>query len=494
MNTGLRSQIIFTLTVLILSALILATSVLLASTRDILVEQKIALTRPLVTSFATDITNKFENAGVFPKVLSVPAQPAGLEGLRWQVFDQQLHKVAGNDERLAFPQQLSSLRFLREPLVEVESSKLLPFFRSGEIVFFVPLLSSGRFVGLVDVHVELNDVRRYLLTAGGLSLFLILFFGLLITSVGYYLLGKIILQPLQPLLIATRKIAAGKLVGPEIQRSGARELTSLSEAFSTMVCQLKTSQQQSTAQIDQLQNINQELVQTQQELLRTERMASVGHLAAGMAHEIGNPLGAITGYLNLLADGISDSDLSELVERIQDQTQRIDILVRELLDYAGSRQSQGRCDNPENTLQETIQMLEHQGLFKDHSFNCRIGSSLSAPAMTAERLQQLVVNLLINARDATAVGGGIALKANDYEGGLLLEVVDEGEGIDPQVLPAIFDPFFTTKPLGQGRGLGLSVCQHIVTDAQGTIDVHSTPGKGCCMRIFLPAAPNVPSG
>jgi signal transduction histidine kinase len=207
-----------------------------------------------------------------------------------------------------------------------------------------------------------------------------------------------------------------------------------------------------------------------------------------MAHEIGNPLGAVVGYLEFLKGEYPPGREKEIIERALGETGRIDRLVRELLDYAAPAGSELQTFDPVAAMAEASDILAHQGAFEGLHLDDRLPPTLPATYMVRHQLVQVFINLLLNARDASMVRGTIRLGGGE-EGGLVrLSVADAGAGMDPETLAHIFDPFFTTKAPGKGRGLGLAVCQRVVSEAGGRIDVRSVPGQGSEFTVWLKKA------
>jgi signal transduction histidine kinase len=252
-----------------------------------------------------------------------------------------------------------------------------------------------------------------------------------------------------------------------------------------MTSALRTSRQETADHIDELNRANKELSDTRDELIRSEKLATVGHLAAGMAHEIGNPLGALTGYLGLLEQEVGEES-RELVGRAQGEAGRIDRLVRELLDYAAPGHMSSEPFDALAALREALQLLEEQQAMEGLTLKVTMPESLPETCGSHAKLVQVFLNLLLNARDASLPSGELSVSADQTDDSLVFRIEDNGAGIPTDILPHIFDPFYTTKPQGKGRGLGLAVCYHIVTEMGGRIDVNSQPGHGSCFTIYLP--------
>jgi two-component system NtrC family sensor kinase len=230
---------------------------------------------------------------------------------------------------------------------------------------------------------------------------------------------------------------------------------------------------------------------------RADRLAIVGQLAAGLAHEMNTPLGSISGHaeeslevLEELTEGrLSRSNAEELRGRllaIMRQANRCSRIATRLLQFAeATRPTVAECD-AEQVMAEVLELIASVAQEKRVKINRHIADNLPAAPMGASEMEQLLINLLQNSLDASNSGGHITIEATVHERELLLTITDTGCGIPHEVLNRIFDPFFTTKPVGHGTGLGLSVCHGIVRRAGGSIEVQSAPGQGTRVTIALP--------
>ncbi len=228
----------------------------------------------------------------------------------------------------------------------------------------------------------------------------------------------------------------------------------------------------------------------ERQLMHAEKLASVGILAAGVAHEIGNPLSAVSGYAQLLSkDEVSEDERQEFGNAIFDLAQRIDKIIRDLLDYSRPSPFQGQMVEVNQAIEAVLNMfftskrLNTQNL----AINRDLARALPAVRMDRDQLQQVVLNMVMNAAQAMGQGGVLNISTSQEQGGwVTLSFADTGPGILPENMRSLFDPFFTTKPPGQGTGLGLSICDRIISQAGGRIEVTSKMGKGTTFKIWLP--------
>jgi signal transduction histidine kinase len=218
-----------------------------------------------------------------------------------------------------------------------------------------------------------------------------------------------------------------------------------------------------------------------------EELASIATLVAGLAHEIGTPMGVIQGHAKMLESSVAGDDASWRLQTIQDQIARISRIIQMLLNMARPRRSRRQPVSLEPLLETTLSFLSEK-LARRQVEVVREFEPVSSVIGDPERLQQLFLNLFLNAADAMPDGGQLGLKLRTEDGEVVARVADTGAGIPEADLERVFDPFFTTKPAGEGNGLGLMVCRGIVGDHGGSIEATSCEGQGSEFVIRLPAA------
>ena len=313
----------------------------------------------------------------------------------------------------------------------------------------------------------------------------ILLFAIVIAVFGSLILRRIIILPLRNLLKATQEISQGNL-NARVSISADNELAQLGEAFNKMAEEIQQKQKSLEQKLKELEQINQELRQTQDQLVFSEKMASVGKLAAGVAHEIGNPLSIIIGYLEYVSRSSNLREQErESLKRAEEETRRINQIIRELLDYSRPVSQTYESVNINQIIYETLNLVKLQKGFDRIQTQLDLEESLPPVMGNRNQIKQVLVNLLLNARDAMPDGGILTLKTRRENQLVQIEIADTGIGIPEENLKKIFDPFFTTKEPGRGIGLGLSISLKIIETMGGKIEVESKPGQGSIFRLKL---------
>ncbi|MEJ2080765.1 MAG: ATP-binding protein [Acidobacteriota bacterium] len=223
------------------------------------------------------------------------------------------------------------------------------------------------------------------------------------------------------------------------------------------------------------------------QLQQAERLSSIGLFAAGIAHEVNTPLAGISSYAQMLLDETPKSDPNrELLERIEQQSFRASEILNNLLNFARFSERDFEEVNLNNLMLDTLSLLEHQ--FKKSAVEVDLDFEPTLPNTLGNggKLQQVFMNLFLNARDAMPRGGRLKLVSRSVNSELLIQIQDSGTGISREDIQRIYDPFFTTKAVGEGTGLGLSVTYGIIQEHSGRISVDSVEGKGTTFSLYFP--------
>ena len=350
---------------------------------------------------------------------------------------------------------------------------------------------SGRVVGALYVAI-LEAPILAARTQVMLTFLVVCLVGLGIVLALTYLLTRTMIYPLEEMAAATRRIAAGDL-DASVNVASRDEVGELASAFNNMLRSLKTMnqelQQWGHTLEEKVRERTDELVAVQARMARSEKLASIGRLAAGVAHGINNPLGGILSLTMLaLEDMPADHPLRDDLNTVVAQTLRCREVVKGLLDF--SRQSDARAVRTgiNTVIESTLGLLERNAMFDNIRTVRRLGEDLPPVLIDPGQLQEAIINLVVNAVDAMEERGELTVETTaDGSGEVVIAVSDTGKGIPPEDMPLLFEPFFTTKKVGKGTGLGLAIVHGVVTSAGGRIEVASRPGA-TTFTIRLPQA------
>jgi two-component system, NtrC family, sensor kinase len=355
---------------------------------------------------------------------------------------------------------------------------------------------AGEVIGMLSVGI-LESTYTAIRNRVILSFFGIATLGfLLILGITYYMIRNIT-RPIGEMVSATRNIIAGRF-DREVRANSPGEIALLAESFNAMLKSLRQMrsdlEEWGRTLEEKVKQRTEELVAMQARVAQSERLASLGMLAAGVAHEVNNPLGGILALTGLTVEDMpkDDPNRENLVEVIR-QTERCRDIVKGLLEF--SRQSKGNREpiDLNRVLEDTLSLVGKQALFFNISVVCQLEPDLPPVVADRSQIQQVFINILMNAVQAMNERGTITIVTRHNSSGHSAEVAisDTGQGIPPEQIDRIFDPFFTTKESGHGTGLGLSIAYGIVTTHGGNISVQSEVGKGSTFTIRMPAEPQV---
>ncbi len=393
----------------------------------------------------------------------------------------------------------------RAPLVPMEDIEAA--FNSGKqwlcrhddrgvlrVYLYLPVEVDGKSLGLLEAtrpatelqRNKLNTVYRNLWVAGGTAILAILLVGV----VGVRMVGR----PIEQLVEKTRRVAKGDLSGP-VHLKSRDELSELAESINDMCAQLAESQQR-------VKEETKARIKAMDQLRHSDRLRTVGRLAAGVAHELGTPLNVVSGRAGLIASGkLSDDDIAGSAATIKAEADRMTAIIRKLLDFARRNTPQRSPADLNCVARETVDLLSALARKRQVEIVVHTDDEPLVSSVDVGQIQQVLTNLIMNAVAAMPEGGRIDVKLNcvratspdDAEAGeadfVCLAVRDEGTGIAPEHVDQIFEPFFTTKDVGEGTGLGLSIAYGIVQEHGGWIDVASETGQGTCFYVHLPQEP-----
>jgi len=349
----------------------------------------------------------------------------------------------------------------------------------------------GRIIGVLYVGTlerpyldAANRVMSSFLLIAGISVAFLLVILLILTTR--------IVRPLRKMALATREIAKGDLAH-FVEVDSRDELGDLADSFNQMTRHLRSANEKLVEGAKTLEckveERTRELREIQSHLIQSEKLASIGKLAAGIAHEINNPLGGILIYSHLLLEDVPEGHPHrDNLQKIIKETTRCKGIVKGLLDFARPKEPEWAPTDIHDLLDGCLSLTGRQPLFQNIRVEKDYQSSL--PRIMADRaqLQQVFMNIIFNAAEAMEGKGTLTLRTY-CDGGseVVVEIADTGHGIRDEDKERIFEPFYSTKEVGKGTGLGLAISYGIIQKHKGTIDVRSEPGRGATFIIRLPA-------
>ena len=360
-------------------------------------------------------------------------------------------------------------------------------------------------LGVLDIVYSLEEIdrnmRTNIITIVGFSLGFIIFASLCVS----FFVHRLVYVPLRDLETGAERLSSGNLEQPIPVRSGD-EFGQLAASFNAMTAALSNSQVELREWGHTLEQKvakrTQELRIAEAETARSEKLASVGLLAAGIAHELNNPLTGILTFATLLRkkmpDGSADAEDLDLVIR---ETKRCATIIRRLLDFAREKTPEKKFADLNRIVEDTVRIIERPASFRDIEITMDLDAQLPPVWIDADLIKQVIMNMLVNAQHAIEVAGSISIRTRRCPAPkspgpgmpsvpmVEMAVIDTGCGIPAQNLKRIFDPFFTSKGVGKGTGLGLSVSHGIVKAHGGAIEVESKVGEGSTFRVYLPIMP-----
>jgi two-component system NtrC family sensor kinase len=349
-------------------------------------------------------------------------------------------------------------------------------------------------IGIVEAELSLAILDEALLKQGlALTAYVIVFViavSLFLGIINY----KIVTKPVNALAKGMDRVAGGDL-DHSVHIKSLDEIGVLANTFNSMIKDLKAAREQRELWTQTLEEEvtkkTEEIRKTQAGLVQTEKLASLGRMAAGVAHEINNPLTGVVTFAHLMKKRFPpDTADSEDLEVIIEQAERCAKIIKNLLTFARATPSEKGQININNVISRTMQLVKNQEKFHNVKFTLDLADATFVTHGDGTQFQQICLNMFLNAADAMNRRGDITVQTHqvEEEGKQFVEVIftDTGSGIKEEDLSKLFEPFFTTKPVDKGTGLGLSVSHGIIKHLGGSIKVKSTLGKGTSFLVRLP--------
>jgi len=505
---SLRTGIVVCLTFLILSAMLLINVVMVKFAERDLIDAKVEMGRILIHTigqrvvYETTIRHKALNElGSLPRFSKEIAQLLRMggyssvlvvSGTGTRVFG--LGSWGKREEdalvrpREALTRQKSSLEFLGEIWG-------VTWLAPEMVRMSAPIFFEGRLMGAVAICADLGPLYQGLRKSERIILVYICLNAIILVLFGVYLLSRTVVKPIHRLLIITDKFEEWPPLFDKGEAS-KNEIGQLFRSLRMMLKRLEANKKELKDNISSLEQANLEIKKAQDEIIQSEKMASAGRLATGVAHEIGNPLSIILGYLELLKRGdLKSEENKDFVERIESEVTRINQIIRELLDFSRPSNAPNEETEIHRLILETVKMLEPQPMMDRIEIRQQLRAEKDFVWAEMAQLKQVFLNIIMNAADSmigeSVPSDGLSPKVlgivtENEDDSIVIRFTDKGIGISPEELGRIFDPFYTTKEPGKGTGLGLSVCYTIIDGLGGGIRAESVLGKGTEVIVAIP--------
>ena len=359
-----------------------------------------------------------------------------------------------------------------------------------------------RILGVLDTDMSLAKADMQLAESSRRMLTYTIFALLLIAGFSWIFVWRVVGVPIKTLEAGTERLSEGDL-GYQIEVRSRDEVGDLARSFNTMSVQLRDANAQIVSWAKTLEERvakkTEELQRAHDHALRFEKMASIGKMAAVVAHEINNPLSGILTYAKLLrkwvergeAAGEKRAETAQCLELIALESRRCGDLVKNLLTFSRTSSVNIQPCDANSIIERSIRLVQHQIELANIQLQLDLGDDVPPALCDAPQIEQVMLALIQNAIDAMPKGGNLWLvtRLNPSGDAVEVEVRDDGMGIPVEILPQIFEPFLTTKESGHGVGLGLAISRSIMEQHNGRIEVQSEVGKGTTFKLMLPLAP-----
>ncbi|MCJ7771753.1 MAG: ATP-binding protein [Desulfobacterales bacterium] len=506
---GLKTNIAINLAVHLFSGMILIAFVMISTSQ----KELIALELSKADIFAASIENNFQ----YVSNLKSGHVDAGTQ----RHFEQLLHKAnysclliqgkAANQPYLKGPhcsldnelQKLVNDSLLSgEKIKRMSGSTWATLWKGNQnMLVAIPISREGKIFASVGLVKDLSEIYGILRRTQHLLFIYIIVNTIILTIIGLYRLSRITVKPLKRLVTRAEEYREydGLLF---LYDKGDNEFAKLSKSLNRLLKRISIDKDKLQTTVRSLEKANVELKEAQKEIVRAEKLATVGRLSSGIAHEIGNPIGIIVGYLDLLKQkDLSTEEKDEFIDRAGNEIEKINGIIRQLLSYARPSEEGLKAVSVHEIINDLENVVSVQPMMSNIHLTLRLAADKDVVIADPDQLRQVFLNLMINAADAIHAienkrEGEVIISSevireknkaseNQYPA-LKITYADNGIGIPDGTLGNIFDPFYTTKEPGKGTGLGLSVSFMIIEEMGGKIKATSKEGHGTTMSLFLP--------
>ena len=510
---GLKTKITFNIAILFFVAMLLINIVTVMTAQRDIVRKEGSRGQFILSTLETDLIKSLS----LDSDLSSSASRAKVNRLLTEAGVSDALVLGKNNERFIFGNSPGALhdQLIKHCINAIRSKKQEAIFfgttwgvfwkQRRDLILSTPLLQNDQTLAGAGIVLPLEGIYHSLRRSQKM-LFVFLFINTaILTFIGIYRLSRVYFQPLARLARRAEDYREDDEMLFSVRKED-NELHKLSVSLNSMLRRISVDKEKLRSTVNSLEAANLQLKKAQQEIIRAEKLASVGRLSAGIAHEIGNPIGIVMGYLELLKQkDIPAAEREEYIHRTEEEIERINTIIRQLLEISRPSNTGLKVVEVHDLIDDVAQVLDVQPLMSNIELECRLDAGNDRVLADSNQLRQVFLNLIINAADAISSGGsadgGKLLIQSSLAGEapeqaiarkthLKIMFIDNGPGIASENIGNIFDPFYTTKDPGKGTGLGLSVSFMIIEGFGGKMTVSSKIGEGTTMTLLLPLAEN----
>lgn len=503
---GIKTKIAFNVAILVLLSAIITDVLVVVVVQSILVRQEVDQSRKILKAIGHYILDRDTDGQQTPSSaeLNTAGQLASATHLTTvQVTDQPGHTRYQQKNALYPVKMLTGATQYtldrEEQTVQNVSMQWSGFWWHPQaVIISIPIQMKAQFRGAATGMCSLSPIYQQVSRFNKPILFYIVINTLILTIIGLYRIFRLYLRPIDRIIRqADDYHEDGDLFFAFRQEDN--QLNRLSSALNRMLNRIKADKETLKTTVVSLERANAALKNAQKKIVQTEKMASVGRLASGIAHEIGNPIGIVLGYLEMLKkNDLPHIDEKDFIHRAEEEVQRINTVIRQLLDLARPKDPEFRMVDLKVLIEDIMAVMRMQPIMSHIHFEAQCDPNDNFVRTNADQLRQVFLNLLLNAADAIQSSeqskqGRITIQTvclekpdSAHAPHIQIRFEDNGIGMHPEILDNIFDPFYTTKEPGKGTGLGLAVSYMIVEGIGGSIFAESQVGVGSRFTVELP--------
>ena len=497
MLQGLKSRISATLIVLLIVAMFLVNMVVVFFWQRSLLQTKLDDIEAIVDLWCKKNGGLSSTDYFSSKNLTELCRTIGVPCKNVFLFDGKTEHAMHDANKTAVTSLLRKCYSYNKPIKQAGGWTWMGFtFGEKHIYQVLPFNNDIGVRHAIALVLDMESVYKNIRENQSVIIFYVVINAIVLTTIGFFRLAKHLLRPVDKLIVLSESYTnSGELIFS--LRKEDNEFGKLSFALNSMLGRINEDKQRLNENIKSLKVANKQLVDSQKKMVRAEKMAAVGRLSAGLAHEVGNPIGIVQGYLELLEnDDLTREQRRQFSGRAVKELERINKMVRQLLDFSRTSSEDNVFVSASSVCRDAIGALKSQKVSFGIEFAFDSYTVEDAVGIGYDDLYQVILNCSFNAIDAiqdrgVRFPGKVTISSNltqfiSSQPCLEIKITDNGIGIREEELASVFDPFFTTKDVGKGTGLGLSISCSIVEAAGGVMELESIYGKGTVVVISLP--------